>query len=321
MKSTPPTPYAALLRAARLRLEAVGARLLFALLGRLPMRAHATLARALTALLRRLPLRRAVVRQNLALAFPGLPPTRERALLAGIYQNTILFALELARMRRATPAQIAAQVDCDAAIIRQLDELKQAGTGFIIGCAHIGNWEWLGAWYALTRGRFGVVYKPMHNPSTDAFARQLREQFGTVIFSTRDRLPRGLFAHLRGGGAVAILADQDARKSGRFFPFFGHPASTATGLASLATRLDLPLLPGFCLRQPGGRFKVVIYPPLRPAAAARASEAARQAEEDRLTQYYLSCVEDIIRRAPEQYFWWHRRWKTQPPMAPALSNE
>ena len=31
-----------------------------------------------------------------------------------------------------------------------------------------------------------------------------------------------------------------------------------------------------------------------------------------VTQAYTSALERIVQRAPEQYFWLHRRWKTKP---------
>jgi KDO2-lipid IV(A) lauroyltransferase len=225
--------------------------------------------------------------------------------------------LELARLRQATAREVREAVVLEPGDLRYQEELLATGRGYLMASAHVGNWEWLGAWTALTYGRVGVVYKPMHNPRTDAIAQDLRQRFGLKIFSTRERVPRELFAHIRGGGSAAILADQDARRRGRFIPFFGHPASTSVGLASLALRLRVPILPGFCVRDERGRFRIKLYPPLWPDP--RAEHAA---EEERLMNAYHRCLEDVIRQAPEQYFWWHRRWKTQPrPAAPQPNAE
>lgn len=283
-------------------------RLFFGALGRLPAAWHDPLAEACATLLGWLPLRRAVLEENLNIAFGTEDSAARKRRVRGIYVHTIHFALELARLRFASADEVTRAVRLPQEAVEIVDALHAQQRGYIIGCAHQGNWEWLGAWYSLTWGRFGVVYKPMHNPDSDAVARQLRERFGIKILSTRERVPRGLFSLVRSGGVVAILADQDARSGGRFVPFFGKPASTATGLASLALRLNAPILPGFCLREGPCRYRVKVYPPLIPDPAA----PDREAEEMRLTAAYLACVEDVIREAPEQYFWWHRRWKTQP---------
>lgn len=289
-------------------MESLSLRLFFGLLGRVPVAWHGVLARRLAAFyIRFFPMRRGVLLENLDTAFGAQGGAERRRLVRGIYESTILFALELARLRFASPAEVCAAVRMPPEDQAIADALDATGRGFLAGCAHHGNWEWMGAWCALTRGKFGVVYKPMHNPDSDAVARALRERFGITILSTRERVPRELFRLVRGGGMVAILADQDARREGRFLPFFGKPASTAMGLASLAVRLGVPIVPAFCLREGPGRFRIKLYPPLEPVDAA-----GREDEELRLTAAYLACIEDAIRLAPEQYFWWHRRWKTQP---------
>lgn len=276
--------------------------------GLVPRRWHEALATRLGGLLADvMPLRRRVIDENLLIAFPEKSAAERRRLRRDTYIHTLLFTLELAYIRKADPAQIAAAVVEGGPGREHLEAMIASGQGFLIGCAHFGNWEWLGAWMALRTGRFGVVYKPMHNPGSEALAQELRGRFGMAIFSTRERVPRGLFGHLRKGGIVAILADQDARKGGTFYPFFGRPASTATGLASLAVRLGTPILPGFCLRDGLGRFSPVIFPPLYPDP-----QADPAAEEERLTRAYLACIEEVIRLAPAQYFWLHQRWKTRP---------
>jgi KDO2-lipid IV(A) lauroyltransferase len=36
-----------------------------------------------------------------------------------------------------------------------------------------------------------------------------------------------------------------------------------------------------------------------------------------ITQRFTSALEQAVRRAPEQYFWLHRRWKSEPRQRPA----
>jgi Kdo2-lipid IVA lauroyltransferase/acyltransferase len=294
------------LKPLRQALETACLRGFLALAGLIPASWHGPLARVMGRLaMICLPLRRKVLRENLKTAFHELDPARRNRLMRGVYGQGILFALELARLRRATPAEVSQAVQGFEGR-EYLDELFASRRGFLIASAHQGNWEWLGAWTSLNYGNFGVVYKPMHNPRTEEIAQSIRLRFGAKIFSTRQKIPRPLIAHIRSGGAVAILADQDARRQGRPLPFFGRPASTTTALASLAINLRVPILPGFCLRDAPGKFRVIVYPPLWPDL-----DAEREAEEVRLTLAYLDCVEQVIRRAPEQYFWWHRRWKTR----------
>lgn len=235
-----------------------------------------------------------------------LAPERRRELVRGVVTNTISFALELAWMARIEPASIATTVEIDAASRERLEKARSTGRGVLLAGGHLGNWEWLAAWYAQAIGPMGVVYKPMHNPSTDEFITRLRGRFGLRAFSTREPNQRALVAHIKRGGVVGILSDQDARRQGRFVPFFGRPASTATGLATLSIRLGAPILPSFCLRTHEGGLRLILGEPIWPNP-----DADRDKEELRLLRAYHAALEAAIMLDPAQYFWWHKRWKTK----------
>ena len=51
-----------------------------------------------------------------------------------------------------------------------------------------------------------------------------------------------------------------------------------------------------------------ITPPIWPDATMPREQAIQQ-----LTQAVTDRLADAIRRHPAEYFWAHRRWKTQPP--------
>ncbi len=275
-------------------------------LGRVPRGWHPALARGLARVLTAVPLRRGVVAENLAIAFPEWSEAKRRALVPAVVENTLRLALEVAYLRRIDKGELAESVEVEPGLYAEIVAAAKE-TGFIFAAGHLGNWEWQGAVGTLKLGPMGVIYKPMHNARSDKFLREMREGLGMLPFSTRERNQRALLGWLRGGGVVAILIDQDARREGVFVPFFGREASTAPGMATLALRYGLPVLPAFCVRTGACKFKLVAGEWFRPDPAA-----GREAETMRLLNHYHRALEAAIREYPEQYFWWHRRWKTRP---------
>jgi KDO2-lipid IV(A) lauroyltransferase len=77
-----------------------------------------------------------------------------------------------------------------------------------------------------------------------------------------------------------------------------------------ALRLGAPLLFACALRRPSGRF--VIHFENVPVERTGTLDA----DVDRIVAAYTATLERWVRRAPEQYFWQHRRWKHQRPGTP-----
>jgi KDO2-lipid IV(A) lauroyltransferase len=160
-----------------------------------------------------------------------------------------------------------------------------------------------------------VVVKPLSNPGADAWLSRLRNVAGL------DQLPigagvRGALRRLKAGGAVAMLADQDARRDGVFVPFFGHLASTPIGPAWLSLASGAPLVFGTCLRGADGRYEARFLPPLVPQG--RPDDANDVLA---LTRRHTGMLEAAIRERPEQWFWLHKRWKTAPRVKGDLDDE
>ena len=121
------------------------------------------------------------------------------------------------------------------------------------------------------------------------------------------RVPRSL----RDGRAVAFLVDQGAvGLASTWVPFFGRYAKTPRGPAVFALRSGAPIVFGTALRQPSGRYQLSFEPvDVDPTGE-------READVDRIVAAYTLTLERWVRRAPEQYFWHHRRWKHQRPGTP-----
>ena len=260
---------------------------------------------------RGLGLRRHVAESNLARAFPERSQTDRRAILEEHYREVGRVAWEYPRL----PALVAAADGEVVAEVRGLENLQAAhalGRGVILLTGHYGNFELLGA----RLGRLNpvdFVVKPLSNPRVEAMVEQWRRRAGV------GSIPIGIgarhvFRALRERRWIAMLADQDARGSGVFVPFFGTQTSTPPGPAAFALRTGAPIVMGFGYRRSDGRHALDILPAL-PLPPGEGPDAVRA-----LTAAHAAALEGAIRLRPPMWFWLHRRWKTPPP-APGGGSE
>lgn len=183
----------------------------------------------------------------------------------------------------------------------QLDATLHQGKGAILVTGHFGSWEILGAWLGSHGYPTAPVVQKQHNPGANRFFYERREAVGLQQIWQKAG-STAMTDVIRQGQILCLLSDQDARRKGLFVSFFNRPSSTPKGTAVFHYRTGAPLILGVCIqRQPFEyeiHFKIITPPEKRDLTA--------------LTQRYTTEMETIIRRHPEQYFWFHRRWKTQP---------
>jgi KDO2-lipid IV(A) lauroyltransferase len=185
-----------------------------------------------------------------------------------------------------------------------VDRVLAAGRGAICVTGHLGNWEVLGT----LAPRLGLsatgVGRPLDNPLIDAELAALRGRFGQRIVA-KDGAGVKLMRELKQGRPISLLLDQHAGRAGVRIPFFHATASTTTFIAALAHRLGLPLLPVFsrCGARPH-EVDVAIGPPIECDPDLPDDEDAF-----RMTLAFHRRLEAAIRAAPDQYLWFHRRWK------------
>jgi KDO2-lipid IV(A) lauroyltransferase len=118
---------------------------------------------------------------------------------------------------------------------------------------------------------------------------------------------------LREGQTLAVLIDQGVRrKESVEVTFLGRKTLATPAVALLALRCRMPVVPLFCVRDSHGKYRLSILPPMvyqRTASLRHDIQA--------FTQLLMNTLEDAIRDDPEQWFWFHRRWKrTYPELYP-----
>jgi KDO2-lipid IV(A) lauroyltransferase len=180
------------------------------------------------------------------------------------------------------------------------------GKGVVLATSHLGNWEVMGAMCRSLGVPFTTVYRPLDNPLLDRWVRSTRGDAGQNMVPKAGAL-RPMLKALRSGGVVVLLVDQDARRHGVMAPFFGVPASTIPTPAEMALRTGAVLLTGGSMRTgPGFLYKAWFDDPIEVR-----DTGDHDADVLRITTAINANIEAAIRRAPEQWLWTHRRWKTR----------
>jgi KDO2-lipid IV(A) lauroyltransferase len=258
---------------------------------------------------RPLGIRRAVVERQVRAAFPELPESEVLRIARASYAHLGRTSIEAALLSARSPAQVRAMFE-GVENVDVLDAARAEGKGILFVTGHLGNWELGGAFVAASGVPLEAVARGMENPLFDRYITRTRHDLGMRVIHDADavrRVPRAM----REGKGVAMLVDQGAAGlASTWVPFFGRYAKTPRGPAVFALRLGSPVVFATALRQPSGRY-VMYYErvPVRPTGD-------READVDRIVADYTSTLERWIRRAPEQYFWHHRRWKHQRPGTP-----
>lgn len=187
------------------------------------------------------------------------------------------------------------------------DAVKE-GRGVVLLTAHIGNWEWLGAGLALNGYPLTSVVKPQPNEQHTRILNENREHVGIEIFSRGTMEMIGAAKALKAGKILGFLADQDAGPKGLFIPFLGKPASTPVGPAFFAHKFKAPIVGAFITRNEDGSHQIHLQPPYH-------YEDTGDPENDtyRLTVRMTQAVEAMIRRYPDNWLWFQKRWSTPAP--------
>lgn len=263
---------------------------------------------------RPLAIRREVVERQVRAAFPTLPPEEVQRIARASYANLGRTTTETALISLYDRERI---VDMFEAVEGWsiVEERLARGKGLILVTGHLGNWELGGAYLAARGIPMQAVARYMENPLFDRYLTRTRERIGMRIVHDDEavrRVPRSL----RDGNAVAFLVDQGAvGLASIWVPFFGRLAKTPRGPAVFALRLGAPVVFGAAIRQPSGRFRLTFEP------IDSSSTGNLEADVERIVTDYTATLERWVRRAPEQYFWHHRRWKHQRPGTPPELGE
>lgn len=182
-----------------------------------------------------------------------------------------------------------------------LQEAVLMNRGVILATPHTGNWD-LGGRFINQFFKVSVIIKKLRNRYLDDFT-YCPKQFGDIVLIDYKNAVRKTIQLLKENYIVAIMIDQNARKNGVQTNFLGHPASTFSGMAKIAIKLQVPIVPALALRTEEHDNLFIFEEMIMPTGFQSNTE-----DIIRLTEQVSKKLEKHILEKPEQWFWVHKRW-------------
>lgn len=238
----------------------------------------------------------------------NLSLTEAEKLAEKTYCHFLLNAFEMAGLKYLGKDELHNKIRVEG--IEHLDIGLAKKKGVIIVSGHFGLWELVPSWLTINGYSMSVVVRRQNNPYVDKWFENMRQQHGAQTTDSGFGI-RGILKALRNGHLLGLMADQDNGKQGIFVPFFNSWASAPTGPAQISLKTGAPIVTLAIFPDFSGQHLIKIFPPLMPEEFS--ADVAGQQE---LTVRYTKILEQVIRSQPHNWFWLHRRWKTQPADAP-----
>jgi KDO2-lipid IV(A) lauroyltransferase len=249
-----------------------------------------------------MPNRRRIALTNLEICLGNETSENERKLIAKeSFKNSITIVFDFLKILQMPPDEQSKLVEISGAE-NIIDALKMRKGVFAVS-AHLGNFPLMLALMSSRGYRVNVVTRQIKAKWADRLYTGVLNRFGTGTI-TKERVAHGIIRALKQGEIVGYVLDQNMQKdTGIFVDFFGRKASTIRGLATFSNRYGSPILPAYIVSTPKGHKIFVDKPYLYDSSLE---------DELQLTQRFTGMIEGWIRKYPEQWLWYHRRFKTRP---------
>lgn len=245
--------------------------------------------------------RKAIVRANLAKAFPNLSDKERLVIEKKSYHHLCDIFLEMIKTMTISRKEIEKRY-----VFKNLQtylDLEKKGKSIALMCAHYASYEWAVSMnYHINFQGFGI-YKQISNKYFDRLVKRIRSKFKAHLITTRQT--RSTIEENKSKGILGVYGfASDQTPSGKnalyWNSFLGIETPIHYGAESLAKRYDMNVI---FLR--GKKVKRGYY----EATFEVLSEDVKLIPNYQLSEIFMRKVEEQIIEAPEFYLWTHKRWK------------
>lgn len=233
-------------------------------------------------------------------AFPEKSDAEVRRIAIGSLVNLLKNIIEMIRAPKLTREWMDKHVKDGIEYKKKLQSYVDEGRGVVIMVPHSGNW-YMAAWSMAKYGLplFAIAAK-QRNPKITAWMNKMYLDIEVLERDERDTLVK-IKRNLQSGRAFAILPDLRVMKKDVEVDFLNGKANVSRAGAMFAIKCSCPIVVAIMSRE-GDKHVFNHLATLRPEG--------KTAEE--LMKETLSLLDSEIKKRPEDWFWYNKRWILEP---------
>lgn len=238
-----------------------------------------------------------IIKANLRFCFPQKSDDEINTVALNIYKNFARFGFDMLKYKNATQNEIKNLISIDNMdILQKAFDTKRT---IIFTTAHFGCWELIPAVYASYFGAISVVTRTLDSKvMNDLLTKNRTKNFDVELIDKVGGAKKMLLA-IKNKRTLGILTDQDAADNESIvLEFFGKKVNWNVGASVIAKKANALLIPAF-IYQKNGKYAMRCF---------EAMDATLHSKEE-LTLYQAKSCEEMIKLKPDEYFFFHKRFK------------
>ena len=238
-----------------------------------------------------------ITKKNIEIAFPKESKEWQEKVLEKIWHNFGCIMAEYAHLKEILDNRIEV-IDNNYS-----KDFFNNDSQNIIVSAHSSNWEIPGMSCRLRSNKISAIVREPNNPFIRYFLISLRKKFSVNCFSKNMTGTKALIKKFQGGDSIALLADQQL-SSGLSVNFFNQDMNISTLPAQIALKSKCKIFLGWPVRKHDNDFEFEIHDCINLVNMENNAENILMIS-SKIALFY----ETMIKKYPDQYFWFHNRWK------------
>ena len=244
------------------------------------------------------PIRKNIAIKNINIAFPNLAVSEKKEILKSSYKHfgmILVDFLRLPKIKKQHNKKI-------AKISKKYIELLKQNNGGILLSAHMGNWEYIGPMLGIYNFQCAGVSQIQHNNKSNQFFNDLRSSKNVQIIP-KNSGSKIMIQTILDNKYLGLISDQNAGNKGTEASFFGHSTSIPKGAAAFHLKTNTAIVLAFCILRKDLNYDLSFQELNLQNLPKNSDNAIIE-----INQRFSDLLEEIVKKYPEQYFWFHRKW-------------